>query len=786
MNPIIPNIIITAAFFGAAAAAHAENTYSAGRLNNGLAYHIVRVPSEPGRVEVRLQVGVGASDENGTSEIGVAHMVEHMVFRRAPKYPNGVGDTLISQGWRRGANFNAMTNYERTLYSFSPSKGKVQLAETLEALSAMVSPHPFSQADWDKEKQVIEAEWRNGLGVSERMNRQRTAIIRSGSRQARYGIVGTQESIRDTPVSVLQDFHQRWYVPNNMQIMIAGDITSDQAESLLNQYFGHLKTGTLPDRSSGYYEPKLQPGWHVAQLQDKDSGGSFTAVLFRLNNAPSRDYRSGGNGSRERMIERFAAYVLAQRLKNEIKYLPKTVSTITARKTDIGRETVAIGLVASVTPDGHKQGLAEILQLRERILREPVTQQEFGDYMATMQQAVAKAKQKTTLPEPFGDVVQSVSENAFNGKPVRTPAEHAVIIDSVLKTLRPSEITARLRQWLNADDKLVQIQAPSLMEITDFPSAAQIEADAEALKTAKLPKLRAKAAPGQGAFSAKTVKGKITGERYDKSLKITRWTLQNGDKVVVLNHPTANGQTYLQAFGEMGFMNGKLNPWQSQLAQQIIWQSAPQGWSNVQLNEWKKTHKINLSMSLRADDSKLEGSAPDKEAENLFRLYQAYMATPQVGEDYRDAIMSMIRRLPMEETSSRAAKEKAVTDLRFGGKAYAPPSQLDLEETEEPQLLAQWQVFSQAPVTYYILTNQPPHRLKPLVAHYLAAIHRTPLNSEAARAGTHPALHGVKVERKAVNAEARTDVAHGRLPIIRGPRKPPHKLPFCAHWRMSS
>ena len=88
------------------------------------------------------------------------------------------------------------------------------------------------------------------------------------------------------------------------------------------------------------------------------------------------------------------------------------------------------------------------------------------------------------------------------------------------------------------------------------------------------------------------------------------------------------------------------------------------------MNEWKKTHKVNLSMSLRAADTKLDGSAPDKKAEELFRLYHAYMVTPQIGEDYRDAIMTMIRRLPMEDTGTRAAKEKAIVDLRFGGKAY--------------------------------------------------------------------------------------------------------------------
>ena len=184
-----PLIYLVAALILAAPAAQAENTYRSGTLENGLRYHLLRTPSEPGRLEVRLQVDVGASDENQGEE-GAAHMVEHMVFRRAPDYLQGLGDTLTAQGWRRGANFNAMTNYERTLYMFSPPRDKAQLHDTLQALAAIASPHPFSAEDWERERQVILAEWRSGQGLNERMNRRRTAITQHQRQAAGFGDQG--------------------------------------------------------------------------------------------------------------------------------------------------------------------------------------------------------------------------------------------------------------------------------------------------------------------------------------------------------------------------------------------------------------------------------------------------------------------------------------------------------------------------------------------------------------------------------------------------------------------
>lgn len=289
-----------------------------------------------------------ASNENGSSEIGTAHMVEHMVFRSNPQFPNGVGDTLIANGWRRGANFNTVTNYERTLYMFSPNKGTAQLDETLKALASMLTPHPFSAADWDKEKQVILAEWRNGLGVNECMNRKRTAVIRSGSRQARYAIIGTPESINNTPVQVLQDFHARWYVPNNMKLIISGDVQPVQARVLIEHYFGSLKSQPLPDRTGDYYEPKLQNGWHVKQIQDKDSGASQVALIFRLDDSTSRS--NGAEGGRERLIDRFADKILTQRLRAQQPNLPKSVTNIMLRKADIGRHTVGWACLPACCP----------------------------------------------------------------------------------------------------------------------------------------------------------------------------------------------------------------------------------------------------------------------------------------------------------------------------------------------------------------------------------------------------------------------------------------------------
>lgn len=329
-------------------------------------------------------------------------------------------------------------------------------------------------------------------------------------------------------------------------------------------------------------------------------------------------------------------------------------------------------------------------------------------------------------------MLQTVSDNFFADKPIRTPAdkpirtpaENARRAEANLDRITLAQVTARIQQWLNARDKLVQMQAPSLTPIA-LPSNDSIAAAAQQAECTRQSKLlTAREQHGKGAFTDQPQAHKIASERsqaFSGSLKsqVTYWTLPNGDNVVLLQSPVAKDKIYWQAIVKAGFMQPEQNPWQTQLASQIIWQSAPQGWTSEQLTAWKNQHKISLNQSTKAQQSKVTGNAPQSEAQNLFHLYHAYYATPQISEDYRDSIANMARQIAMNNQSSRSIKENVTVKLRYGKSTYEMPSTVALDETEEPQLLAQWQQLNRSPVTHYILTSQSPAQLKPLVERYL-------------------------------------------------------------------
>jgi len=166
-----------------------------GTLENGLRYTLVPLEGQKQRVDIRLSVDVGSIDEED-GESGVAHILEHMVFRASEAHPEGVATQMHQQGWVRAKHYNAMTNYERTLYMMSPPGGAQQLDVALQNLRQMVGHASLKQSDLDDERRIILEEWRGKLGVAERMNQQRVKAIRHDSRYPMRQTIGTEQSIR--------------------------------------------------------------------------------------------------------------------------------------------------------------------------------------------------------------------------------------------------------------------------------------------------------------------------------------------------------------------------------------------------------------------------------------------------------------------------------------------------------------------------------------------------------------------------------------------------------------
>lgn len=713
-----------------------------GTLENGLRYTLVPLEGQKKRVDVRLSVDVGSIDEED-GESGVAHIIEHMVFRASKAHPQGVATQLHQQGWVRAQHYNAMTNYERTLYMMSPPAGAQQLDVALQALSQMVGHASLSQSDLDDERRVVLEEWRGKLGVAERMNQQRVQAIRHDSRYPTRPTIGNEHAIRTVSAATLQQFYQRWYHPGNMRLLIIGDINPDAVITTIQNAFNELPAGKIPDRD--YYEPQLKQRLKVAQLQDSQSGSSQVSLVARFN--------AGQTTFRERLTNQIAISALSRQMRRQASILPPQVGSLVIRKSNIGKTTEALGLFADVMPGGHAVALDVLLREWERVKRYGLSD---VDISAVKQDIRETAQRMASQPEQreFPDWVQKIATEWVQDKPYVGSQQRGREALETLDTLDNQQIHDLAKQWLNSDDTLVQFSLPGMTTFT-LPTAETIRQKQRLLQTASLEAPIRNIEQSIPQLTAVEQQGTRQDVKRFPEQQVEEWSLSNGDKLVWLRTPLAKDKVWFSGSSVAGFRASKLNPWQAQMATQLVAQSGPQGWSGEQLQAWKKDKSISLSINQLAEELQFSGQSSQEGLQDLLALNHALQVTPGIDDKVmKDSLMQLLRSQTTQTHTVRDESAKQIRQLRYGQSGWPSPKEQELKQIDSKTLLNQWHTTTSAPVTWYLLADMSAEQILPLAERYLATIPRQPMAAIA------PELprQGQFDSRVAINIEPRAEV----------------------------
>lgn len=690
-----------------------------GQLDNGLKYTILPLHDEKGHIEIRMRVNAGSVDENN-DQAGVAHMVERLVFRGTNAHPNGLIPYLHEQKWVRGKNYNAITTSDSTTYMMTPPN-TAGLSKSFDALSQMLFGAKLTQTDLDDERKIILEEWRQGLSVGATMNEQRTASVRANSRYARHRVIGTEQSINSMPATQLQQFYQTWYTPNNMNLLVVGDVDPSKAKEEIDLYFGKVEKKNTPVRD--YLNPTLADRLQINKLQDPRSSVSQVAYILRFDDGASRAQTD--DGRYQRLLDRLALASIVQRLRNQSEILPKGVSAIVPRKSDIGTQTTALGLFATVEPTGHPQGLKQIFEEIERLKRFPITEEELAKQKAPIQAQIENAK-KHDGDREFSRWVQAMIDTTLLDKPFLTQPEIANLSEPILKKITAAEVNARIQQWLEAKDRIVQYQPPrdTKLEISET-QVVQLQAEAQKAEISA-PQQEKEIVPM--SLEHVQAKGSITSvEKFDAQ-NVQQWTLSNGDKVVWLKSPLAKDKTYFQAQSSAGFKAKGLGEWQSQVALQLIAQNAPLDWEPEQLKHWKELNKVSISLKQTATKLIFDGSVENAKLADFLRLFYAYQAETKV-KDGLDETKETLGKMIATQNGKNSENErlKAISILRYNQEKVDDilPNKDSLEQLTDKSLNEEWAKMLQAPTTYYFMNDMNEDEMKGLVTQFLSDFPRS-------------------------------------------------------------
>lgn len=241
-------------------------------LGNGLRVITLEDHSCP-VVSVQVWYRVGSKDENPERQ-GFAHMFEHMMFRGTDR----LGPTSHFDLLRKvGGNANAYTSFDQTVYHQTLPSNQLELALYLEA--ERMSFLKIDQDSFDTERKVVEEERRMGTNQPYGTALEQALPVLFGEHPYRWSPIGQIPHLRAATVGELRDFWNRYYVPNNAVLVIAGDIEHERAQRLAEDYFGWIPKGEEPARVT-YREP-LPTEPRTVVIKEENAPAPVLGIAFR-------------------------------------------------------------------------------------------------------------------------------------------------------------------------------------------------------------------------------------------------------------------------------------------------------------------------------------------------------------------------------------------------------------------------------------------------------------------------------------------------------------------------
>ncbi|MHB1213660.1 MAG: M16 family metallopeptidase [Thiobacillus sp.] len=376
----------------------------------------------------------GSMDEfNGTT--GVAHVLEHMMFKGTKDVPPGEFSKRIAAA---GGRENAFTSRDHTAYFQQMQKDRLALAMKLEAdrmANLVISDELFA-----KEIQVVMEERR--LRTDDQPQSvlyERLMATAYQEHPYRRPIIGWMNDLQHLTGQDARDWYARWYAPNNATLVVAGDVQADDVIALARQYFGVLPAHNLPERKlqaepaqlgakrivvkAPAQLPYLLMAWHAPTLKDwqKDSAPYALQILAGV---------LSGNDS--------------ARLQNVLVKTRQIAVNASAGYDAVARGPGLFMIDATPAPGKSVAALEQAIRNElERVQREGISEAELARVKA--QVIAADVYQRDSL---FYQAMQ-LGEYVTAGLP---PEALAGRVDK-LRAVTAAEVQAAAQQWLR-DDRL--------------------------------------------------------------------------------------------------------------------------------------------------------------------------------------------------------------------------------------------------------------------------------------------------------------------------------------------
>jgi zinc protease len=607
-----------------------------GTLENGIRYYIRQNSRPEKRAELRLVVNAGSVLE-APDQLGLAHFLEHTAFNGTTNFKkNELVDYLESIGVRFGADLNAYTGFDETVYILPiPTDSAHIVDKAFLILEDWAHGQLFDSTEIANERGVVREEWRGRKGAGDRMLQQWLPVAFKGSRYAERLPIGTEASIMSANQEKLRRFYRDWYRPDLMAVVAVGDFDPATIEAKIRSHFSKIQKHPNPPARTLYDVPtNTEP--LVAIASDREATSSNVNLIYKM---PAtgvetvRDYRT-------MLIERLYLRMLNSRF-TEITQKPDApfIGAGASKSSFFARTTESFTLAANVKDGGVERGTEALLTEARRVDQHGFLESELEREKVDMLRGFERsyAERERTQSEQF---VEEYIGNYLEGEAIPGIEYEYKLAQELLPTITLAEVNGLARRWITDENRVIIAQTPikdgvalptreGILAAFDRASKATVAAWTDNVSTATL--VASAPAPGKVVAS--------------KALPIdaVEWKLSNGARVIIKPTDFKADQVMFSAYSPGGTSLAADPDFMSaSLASQIIPMGGLGAFSAVDLDKKLAGKVATVSPLITETSEGLTGGSSPQDIETMFQLAYLTFTAPRLDSTRFEAFKGQV------------------------------------------------------------------------------------------------------------------------------------------------
>ena len=641
-----------------------DRDYRIGTLDNGLTY-LLRTNDSPGAtLEIRLLVDAGSAQQVDGSD-GSAHFLEHMLFNGTEKYP---GNELTAQLQRLGIEFgpevNAYTSFDETVYILSAATADEGAPEAaFDVLAQWASAATIEASAVTEERGVVRDELRQRLeSVDGIISNEFDKVYVAGTPYEGHLIIGDAEKVETTTPDTLRAFYDDWYRPDNMAVVVVGDLPLDELEEKVTEYFSDLtaRTDTPPAREPIEVEISPEPQAHVVTHPDNSLdnlsldfpirawdtstvGGSRLvlaehAVAIMLNNRLNDAYQRGD------LVLKETPFISEFAINRELRYFG---TNLKAADLAVGLENYMSYLLAAAE-DGFSEDDME--RMRDTMIAN------FNQQLAGL---------NTTQDSQYANLL---SRYWLQGADIDKAQTRIARQRTTVESFTAHELANHWSWLLGISGPIViavgadESTLPTTDELLDtLANLTAAESGAGASQIDELMDAPSRAEPTD------------TSERSTDHGEVTTWTFDNGVTVSHQHSDIADNAFSLRAASAGGWStfpqdHPGANAAIPGVAIDAVFGGGVGPHDALTLNRFLSTKNVGLVGFIEQSEEGFSGESATRDAEVLFQLLHLFITEPRVDDvAFRTAIDEAEQNLAINQTHVDRRAISALIDLVYDG-----------------------------------------------------------------------------------------------------------------------